>query len=166
MAAPEGRLAIEADRAALTEHGLRVTRTRLAVLQALARTPHADAEQLHLAIAQGGTKISLQSVHNVLSDLQRVGLIRRFEPARAPARFERSADDHHHHAVCERCGRVEDIDREPSSPLDLDADPPDGFSVRSAELTFWGVCSVCAADTDTDTETRDSARARGGRALQ
>lgn len=144
MSAPEMKLAIEADRAALTDHGLRVTRTRLAVLKGLADNPHADAEHLHLALAQGGAKISVQSVHNVLSDLHRVGLIRRFEPARSSARFERRIEDNHHHAVCERCGAVEDIDCVEAATPCLASRSSTGFAVHSAELTFWGLCAACA----------------------
>ena len=82
------------DRAAeqLRERSLRVTQPRLAVLDALDRLPHADAHALHAALADSGSDISLQSVHNVLGDLADAGLARRFEPARSAARYERLLD--------------------------------------------------------------------------
>lgn len=143
-----------ADRAALSQRGLRVTRTRLAVLAALDQHPHADAETLHRALRPGtlavevgarADSISLQSIHNVLADLHRHGLIRRFEPARSPARFERRVDDNHHHAVCERCGAVEDVDCLVGQAPCLAGPTPPGFTVHTAEVTFWGTCARCAA---------------------
>ena len=133
------------DETALRSHGLRVTRPRMAVLHALDAMPHADAEHVHRALSDSGLGISLQSVHNVLADLHRAGLVRRFEPARSAAKFERRVDDNHHHAVCVHCGRIEDIDCVVGAAPCLHADAPSGFRVDIAEVTFLGVCATCAA---------------------
>ncbi|WP_413317495.1 Fur family transcriptional regulator [Agrococcus sp. 1P02AA] len=127
----------------LRERGLRVTQGRLAVLDALERMPHAGADAVHRALALTGSDLSLQSVHNVLGDLTAVGLLRRFEPERQAARYERRVDDNHHHAVCSRCGRVEDVDCVVGAAPCLHADAPPGFAVRTAEVTFVGVCADC-----------------------
>ncbi|GEK80870.1 Fur family transcriptional regulator [Agrococcus baldri] len=132
------------DTALLRERGLRVTQGRLAVLDMLARQPHADAERLHRALAEHGHPTSVQSVHNVLGDLTAAGLVRRFEPERSAARYERRIDDNHHHAVCERCGRVEDVDCVVGEAPCLHADAPAGFTVHAADITFVGVCADCA----------------------
>lgn len=144
MSSPGATSAAAGDRAALSARGLKVTRTRLAVLEVLTGRPHADAEQLHGALLEAGEAISVQSVHNVLADLHRVGLVRRFEPARSPARFERRIEDNHHHAVCSRCGRVEDVDCVTGHAPCLHATTPEGFAVQAAEVTFWGLCATCA----------------------
>ena len=102
----------------LRASGLRATPGRLAVLDALAREPHIDAETIRLRI--GPDAPSLQAVHNILADLHSAGLVRRFVPARSAARYERRIGDNHHHAVCSRCGAVFDVDSttgsEPYSP--------------------------------------------------
>lgn len=132
----------------LRERSLRVTQPRLAVLDMLDRLPHADAHALHEALLERGGDLSLQSVHNVLGDLADAGLVRRFEPARSAARYERRIDDNHHHAVCERCGKVEDIDCVVGEAPCLHADAPPGFTIQAAEVTFVGVCADCAAGDD------------------
>lgn len=133
----------ERDAVLLRERSLRVTQPRLAVLDALERLPHVDAHGLHEALVERGSDISLQSVHNVLGDLADAGLVRRFEPARSAARFERRIGDNHHHAVCERCGKVEDIDCVVGAAPCLHADAPAGFTIQAAEVTFVGVCADC-----------------------
>src|SRR5690606_25811716 len=65
------------DAALLREHGLRVTAGRLAVLSALGRSPHVDAETIRQRL--GHAAPSLQAVHNILADLTEAGLVRRFE---------------------------------------------------------------------------------------
>lgn len=129
----------------LRTRGLRVTRGRLAVLDVLAAQPHSDADVIHRAVAIMEPSISVQSVHNVLGALHEAGVLRRFEPARSPARYELRVDDNHHHAVCSRCGRVEDVDCVTGDAPCLHAKPPAGFAVMQAEVTFWGLCGDCAA---------------------
>jgi len=128
----------------LRTRGLRVTRGRLAVLAVLAEHPHADADAIHRGVVALEPGISLQSVHNVLGALHEAGVLRRFEPARSAARYELRVDDNHHHAVCSRCGRVEDVDCVTGEAPCLHAPAPAGFAVVQAEVTFWGLCAECA----------------------
>jgi len=128
----------------LRTRGLRVTRGRLAVLDVLAAQPHSDADAIHRGVAILEPSISVQSVHNVLGALHEAGVLRRFEPARSSARYELRVDDNHHHAVCSRCGRVEDVDCVTGEAPCLHAPAPAGFAVVQAEVTFWGLCADCA----------------------
>lgn len=133
----------ETDVELLRERGLRVTQGRLAVLDVLGRMPHSDAEAVHRALADAGHGTSVQSVHNVLGDLTGAGVLRRFEPERSPARYERRIDDNHHHAVCSRCGKVEDVECVVGEAPCLHADAPPGFTVQAADVTFVGLCAEC-----------------------
>jgi Fur family ferric uptake transcriptional regulator len=79
------------------------------------------------------------------------GLLRRIEPAGHPARFERRVGDHHHHLVCRRCGRTQDVDRAIGAQPCLTAAKDMGFVVDEAEVLFWGVCPACqAAESSAD----------------
>ena len=137
----------EPDAELLRARGLRVTQGRIAVLGVLDRLPHADAESVHRALAEVGGETSVQSVHNVLGDLAAAGLVRRFEPARSAARYERRIGDNHHHAVCSSCGRVDDVDCVVGEAPCMHADAPAGFTVQAAEVTFVGLCADCAPAT-------------------
>lgn len=137
----------EPDAELLRARGLRVTQGRIAVLGVLDRLPHADAESVHRALAEVGGETSVQSVHNVLGDLTAAGLVRRFEPARSAARYERRIGDNHHHAVCSSCGRVDDVDCVVGEAPCMHADAPAGFTVQAAEVTFVGLCADCAPAT-------------------
>lgn len=142
----------ETDIELLRARGLRVTQGRIAVLDVLEQLPHADAERVHRMLAERGLDTSVQSVHNVLGDLTEAGIVRRFAPARSAARYERRIDDNHHHAVCSRCGRVDDVDCVVGEAPCLHADAPEGFTVHTAEVTFVGICAACAQPQNPDTK--------------
>ncbi|WP_405218706.1 Fur family transcriptional regulator [Agrococcus sp. Ld7] len=146
----------KADGELLRARGLRVTQGRLAVLDVLEQRPHADAESVHRTLAAQGHDTSVQSVHNVLGDLTAAGIVRRFAPARSAARYERRIDDNHHHAVCSRCGRIDDVDCVVGEAPCLHADAPTGFTVLAAEVTFVGICATCAQTQILDTKRSDT----------
>lgn len=146
----------ETDTELLRGRGLRVTQGRLAVLDVLEQRPHADAEGVHRTLVERGHDTSVQSVHNVLGDLTEAGIVRRFAPARSAARYERRVDDNHHHAVCSRCGRVDDVDCVVGEAPCLLVDAPAGFTVHAAEVTFVGICGDCAQTQNPDTKRSDT----------
>lgn len=127
----------------LRDAGLRVTNGRVAMLETLDQRPHSDAETLYELLREQAHETSIQSVHNVLSDLTRVGLIRRIEPAGSPARYERRVKDNHHHAVCTGCGSIADIDCVIGHAPCLTPSGNTGFMLSTAEVTFWGLCETC-----------------------
>jgi Fur family ferric uptake transcriptional regulator len=123
--------------------GLKVTNGRVSVLSALESAPHSDAESIFRRISDEVPGTSIQSVHNVLRDLNEAGLIRRIVPAGSAALYERRIGDNHHHAVCVSCGRVVDVECVVGEAPCLTPSDPSGFAVQSAEVTFWGTCSEC-----------------------
>ena len=132
--------------------GLRVTEPRRAVFEALRMHPHASAEEVLGLVQPELSSTSLQSVYNALGDFADAGLVRRIEPAGHPMLFELRVDDNHHHLVCTACGAVVDVDCAAGHAPCLTPADSHGFTVSSAEVTYWGLCSACAADTPTHKE--------------
>ena len=127
--------------------GLKVTAPRLAVLQGLATSPHATADQLYDSIRSTLTGTSLQAVYGVLAAFTTAGLVRRIEPAGSAALFERRVGDNHHHIVCTRCHSVRDVECVTGEAPCLTPSDTAGFVVQTAEVTFWGLCPDCQAAT-------------------
>lgn len=131
----------------LRDAGLRVTSGRIAILAALERLPHSDADTLHRSLEGDLASISVQSVHNVLHDLTEAGLVRRIEPAGSSSRYELRINDNHHHIVCTGCGAIADVDCVHGEAPCLTPSNTNGFTVATAEVTFWGLCPECASTT-------------------
>ncbi|MGH1561924.1 Fur family transcriptional regulator [Mumia sp. DW29H23] len=129
---------------ALRGAGLRVTRQRLAVLEALHERPHASAETLTSVTRDALGSVSVQAVYDVLAACGDHGLVRRIQPAGSPALFETRASDNHHHLVCATCGRVTDVDCVVGAAPCLAPADAHGYTVDQAEVVFWGTCPDCA----------------------
>lgn len=122
---------------------LRVTDTRVAVVDALAALPHSGADAIVSQVAHRLPSTSRQAVYNVLNDLAAAGLARRIEPAGQPGLYELRVGDNHHHIVCQRCGVVADVDCVTGHAPCLTPSQTSGFDLAEAEVTFWGICANC-----------------------
>ncbi|MES2462222.1 MAG: Fur family transcriptional regulator [Armatimonadota bacterium] len=123
--------------------GMRITAPRLAVLAAVHGGGHLNAENIGVAARERLGALSLQAVYDNLHALVEVGLVRRIEPANAPALFEARVGDNHHHLVCRHCGRIEDVDCVVGHRPCLEPSDSQGFVIEEAEVLFWGVCPSC-----------------------
>ncbi|TQK19025.1 Fur family ferric uptake transcriptional regulator [Microbacterium sp. SLBN-154] len=139
MTSPAAPTSADALRAA----GLRVTDSRRAVLEALTQAPHSSADELYRRVALINPQTNLQSVYNALADFVAAGVARRIEPAGHPGLYERRVADNHHHLVCTSCGAVADVDCVVGEAPCLHPSSAHGFTVHTAEVTFWGLCADC-----------------------
>lgn len=125
--------------------GLKVTGPRVAVLEVLEEHPHSDAETVHRLARELAPAVTRQSIYNVLAQLSERGLVRRIEPADSPSRYERRIGDNHHHVVCTGCGAIDDVACVVGHAPCLTPSETSGYSIASAEVTFWGLCPRCQA---------------------
>jgi Fur family transcriptional regulator, stress-responsive regulator len=137
--------------------GLRVTKQRLAVLDALEHTPHATADQVLDLVRQSLPEITVQSVYTVLHSLTDAGLLRQLDLANSPARYETRVADNHHHAVCTGCGRIEDVACAVGHAPCLTPAGAHGMAIQVADVVYQGLCADCAAQ-DADTPGTPSPR--------
>ena len=128
----------------LREAALRVTRPRVAVLNAVYAHPHADTDSIIGAVRRGLPDVSHQAVYDVLRALTAAGLVRRIQPAGSVARYESRVGDNHHHVVCRSCGVIADVDCAVGTTPCLTASDDDGFSIDEAEVIYWGLCPDCS----------------------
>ncbi|MEO7125902.1 MAG: Fur family transcriptional regulator [Nakamurella sp.] len=122
---------------------LRVTKQRLAVLAAVRRNSHSDADSIVKEVRQELGQVSTQAVYDVLHALTESGLIRCVEPAGSPARYDARVGDNHHHLVCRTCGDMVDVDCAVGAAPCIEPAARHGFSIDEAEVTYWGVCPSC-----------------------
>lgn len=135
----------DAPEARLRSVQLKVTAPRVAVLGVLEAHGHFDAEAVFSAVSTSLPKTSLQAVYGVLAALVAAGLVRKIEPAGSAALYEARVGDNHHHLVCLECQRVEDVDCTIGESPCLTPSNTNGFAIKVAEVTFWGLCAECQA---------------------
>lgn len=128
----------------LREAELRVTRPRVAVLEAVQANPHADTETILGEVRSVLPGVSRQSVYGILHAATAAGLVRRIQPSGFVARYESRVGDNHHHSVCRSCGAIADIDCRIGETPCLNLSLEYGFLVDEAEVIFWGLCPDCS----------------------
>jgi Fe2+ or Zn2+ uptake regulation protein len=140
----------------LREAGLRVTRPRLAVLDALVELAHADTDSVIQAVRRELPDVSHQAVYDSLRTLTVAGLARRIQPTGSVARYEARVGDNHHHLVCRACGAIVDVDCAIGHVPCLTASDDHGYVVDEAEVIYWGTCPACSATPATPVSTTSS----------
>ncbi|WP_030435904.1 Fur family transcriptional regulator [Actinoplanes subtropicus] len=130
--------------ARLRSVSLRVTRPRLAVLEALRDHRHVDTDTVIALVRSDLPTVSHQAIYDVLRALTEAGLVRRIQPAGATARYESRVGDNHHHVVCRSCGAIADVECAVGHAPCLTASDDHGFVVDEAEVVYWGTCPDCS----------------------
>lgn len=130
----------------LREAALRMTRPRVAVLDAVHAHPHADTGTIIRAVRRELPEVSHQTVYDALGALTAARLVRRIQPPGSVARYESRVGDNHHHMVCRSCGLIVDVDCAVGEAPCLAASDDHGFSVEEAEVTYWGRCPDCSTE--------------------
>lgn len=154
-AIPEAGSHKEAWSAQLRAKGHRVTKQRLAVLNAVHQNPHSTADAIVTAVRRELAGITVQSVYVILTDLTDIKMLRKFEPPGSASLYETRTGDNHHHAYCIRCGKVEDVDCAIGESPCLTPSSFHGMAILSADVLYRGICINCQ-----EPEEKDVARAQ------
>ncbi len=106
-----------------------------------------EAESVAARLREQGKSVGTASVYRALSLLADLGLLHKTALPDSPTRFELvlPGGEHHHHIVCENCGRTEpfsdpDLERAVTSISDRVE-----FEIASHDITLYGTCAGCRA---------------------
>ncbi len=138
----------------LKEKGLKVTRQRMAVLEAIGSCPqeHLTAEEIFELVKVGCPDIGLATVYRTIQLLRDLRLVDRIEFDDGIVRYEmgsalESAGKHrHHHLVCIKCGRVTPFQDDLLEELEGKIAETAGFRVVNHEVKLYGYCVECGGD--------------------
>ena len=140
---PPAAAASASARDLIAAHGGRVTRTRVAVIEALQSSSHPlSHDEIGAALAADAIAHDRVTLYRALDWLVEQGIAQRIAGGGRAWRFEiRRGDAHRHaHFHCDRCGQIlclEDVPAAASPAL------PAGFELDRAELVLHGACADC-----------------------
>ena len=119
--------------------GTRISAQAKSVLNVLAeKRCHLTAEEILASLDNIGTA----TVYRALDHLTELGMIRRLSLGKKSAVYEYVRDSHVHF-VCNRCGKVYDIQADFSGMV-KEAAKVCGHHVNWGEVTAHGMCNACA----------------------
>jgi Fur family ferric uptake transcriptional regulator len=131
---------------ALRDAGYRVGAARRAVVSVLARRDCClTVPEIVDAVGAQGRKVGIASVYRVVDLLSEKQLVQKIDLGDGRAHYERvePADEHHHHLVCNECGRVEPFADETLEAALRRVERDAGFAVASHDVLLRGACDDC-----------------------
>ncbi|NLC70512.1 MAG: transcriptional repressor [Desulfuromonadaceae bacterium] len=128
---------------ALKAAGLKLTYQRLEIFRELANAAdHPTVEILHQRLKNRIPTLSLDTIYRTLATLEQHGLITRVQTAESQAHFELTIP-HHHHLICEKCGRITDFDWPAFDNAPLPEKVSSWGKVFHRKAILHGRCLVC-----------------------
>jgi Fur family transcriptional regulator, ferric uptake regulator len=131
----------------LARRGYRAGGARSAVVEFLGREGGClTADEVVARLRDDRHRAGAASVYRALNLLSDLGLLHRAAVGDSPVRYElvHPDEEHHHHLVCERCGRTVTFqDHKLEAAID-EVSERVGYVVDSHDVTLRGACSECA----------------------
>jgi len=125
------------------EIGLKITPQRLAVYEVLLKSyNHPTVEEIYEEVKKMYPYVSLATVYRTLETLEKIGLVKRVCFWGNSARYDANICEHHH-LICEKCGRIEDIDLEQKLAI---PESLQGFKTDSYSVNIYGLCPNCQSN--------------------
>ena len=151
---PERRSHAHAPGTGWADHALRSLETagfrrggaRAAVIEVLAAEPCAlTALDIDERLRRAKRRVGRASVYRTLERLTDLGLVHKLDLGADTARYERTdpGGEHHHHMVCDRCGKVLPFEDAGLERAVTKVTGGAGFEVRDHEIVLHGACEAC-----------------------
>lgn len=135
------------------ENVCRWTAARESILDLLSRASgHLSAKDIYAALYPGQPGLGLTTVYRTLELLRGLGIVQKVTPGDGQGRYElRSVrpEDHHHHLICTRCGKIVNYRDFVNEELDLVRKTEEAlakkfnFTIHDHNIEFLGICGTC-----------------------
>jgi Fur family transcriptional regulator, ferric uptake regulator len=133
---------------ALSAAGYRRGGARGAILELLdEQTCALSAVEIEQALLTRKREVSRASVYRVMEELEEIGLVQRVEVGQGMVRYEpvRHGPGHHHHLVCDHCGRLEPFTDDGLERAIRRVSERLPLRVSEHEIVIHGACEACAS---------------------
>lgn len=142
----------EATLASIHSRGHRKSGARRAVVELLGRQDCClTAQEIFDQLRAERRPVGIASVYRVLEQLTRDGFVQRIDIGAGTSRFEpiQAGGEHHHHLVCDDCGKVEAFADEELERSLRKVEARTGYSVAGHDVVLRGTCDGCATPAHT-----------------
>jgi Fur family peroxide stress response transcriptional regulator len=108
---------------------------------------HPGADWIYEQVKKEIPNISMGTIYRNLRLLVETGEVKEINIPGIPSRFDSSTSDHHH-LLCEKCGRIFDLDESVDCNMEAEIFQKTGFKAEVQYLKFIGLCSDCQKEQE------------------
>lgn len=105
---------------------------------------HPTADEVYSALKKDNPNLSLGTVYRNLNMLSELGMLQKLRIADGSDRFD-GRTDKHLHMVCDKCGKVFDIETDVLAGAEEKIRAEHGHIITKMTLNLNGICADCAA---------------------
>jgi Fe2+ or Zn2+ uptake regulation protein len=127
----------------IKKNGYRITKARSAIIEIFCITEHPiNAQYIQTKLPDSQITVNKTTVYRELQFLVDRNLIKPVHLTPDTLSYELVDRAHHHHIVCNNCGKIEDVILPTEKFLD-DVKKQTNFELHSHSLEFYGQCTAC-----------------------
>lgn len=127
--------------------GYRLTPQRMMVVEALhGADEHVSAEEIYAEVKARYPYANISTVYRTLDLLKELGLVTEIALGDGCVRFHPAERGHHHHLVCQKCGRLIDLPESALTSLEKTLTDMYQFKPDLKHMAVFGLCSRCQGD--------------------
>jgi Fur family ferric uptake transcriptional regulator len=129
----------------LHQAGYRLTPQREVVLGVLSETrEHLTAREILRRARRRLPRLNKSAVYRALDVLTHLSLVNPIDVGQGEMQYELHAQSHHHHhLVCQRCGKIADVDESVFGSVEKILRAQYGFAPFLYHFAIFGICQEC-----------------------
>ncbi|ABQ47081.1 ferric uptake regulator, Fur family [Thermotoga petrophila RKU-1] len=132
----------------LKKRKYRITAQREMILKIFleSRGRHLGVEEVYRELLNRNVRISKATVYRSVELLVELGFLRKLNFGEGLYRYElaeRSDRESHQHVICQKCGRIVEINSEQVNKIISDISKKTGYAIKWHDLKFYGICPEC-----------------------
>jgi Fur family ferric uptake transcriptional regulator len=104
---------------------------------------HISADEIYELVHAKYPQVNISTVYRTLELLKELGLVTETDLGGGRFRYHSVDKGHHHHLVCRKCGRVQELDESVLAPLEEVILRQCDFKADLNHLAVFGNCVKC-----------------------
>ena len=139
----------------LLENGHRLTPQRMLVIEVLHNADkHISAEEIYAQLHSRYPYANISTVYRTLELLKKLDLVTETNFGEGRVRYHVAEKGHHHHLVCNRCGKIIDLEESALHPLKDALLQKYDFDADLRHLAISGECRRCLGEKEKPDKSR------------
>ena len=128
----------------LKEKGYRLTPQRMMIVEALHSVDqHISAEEIYTKVRARYPYANISTIYRTLELLKELALVNEIALRDGRVRYHPAEKGHHHHLVCQKCGKIVDLPESALLPLEDILFRDYRFKADLKHLAMFGLCDDC-----------------------
>ncbi|MBI2935075.1 MAG: transcriptional repressor [Chloroflexi bacterium] len=128
----------------IKERGYRLTPQRSLILETIEKADgHISAEEIYARVNSKFPEVNMSTIYRTVELLKKLEMVTETDLGEGKVKYHFGAKGHHHHLICQGCGKNYELDESHLRPLRKGLLEEYGFEADLKHLAIFGYCAAC-----------------------